>query len=113
MKSIGSAIKLHRKAKGLKQYELAEKAGISKTAFSQIERGEAQPHKRNLEAICKVLEIDVVDMLLSTATNIELLQEVAKRMASDMIMYGMSAVEIDPDGPVKLKAVKASEVPIA
>ena len=48
---------------GLKQAELAEKAGISTTGLNNIERGEADPRASTLTAIQKALESAGVEFI--------------------------------------------------
>lgn len=45
-----------RKAKGLKQYELAERAGITPVELSNIERGKVFPNRDTREKLEKVLD---------------------------------------------------------
>lgn len=54
---FGESIKELRKAKGLKQKELAEKAGISANALSLIEKGETMPHKDTIKKIVESLGV--------------------------------------------------------
>jgi transcriptional regulator with XRE-family HTH domain len=54
---LGEAIKELRKAKGLKQKDLALKTGVSANAVCKIEKGEAMPQKETLNKILEVLEI--------------------------------------------------------
>lgn len=57
--NIGQKIKCERLKKSLKQYELAEKAGISNTYLSDIEIGRTSPSLKTLDKIAKALEIDI------------------------------------------------------
>jgi len=54
---IGSQIKEIRKKKGIKQYELAESVGISKSYLSQVEKDLRNPSTECLEAISFKLSI--------------------------------------------------------
>lgn len=53
---IGKKIKALRLEKGLKQFELAKKAGISNTYLSDIEVGRTDPSLKTLEKIADALE---------------------------------------------------------
>jgi len=55
--NIGSAISELRKKKGLTQVEFSKLCEISSTSLSQIELGNKRPNPKNLEKICKILEI--------------------------------------------------------
>ncbi|WP_410171519.1 helix-turn-helix domain-containing protein [Clostridium tyrobutyricum] len=57
--NIGEKIKEERIKKGLKQYELAEKAGISNTYLSDLEVGRTAPSIKTLDKLSKVLEVDI------------------------------------------------------
>ncbi|WP_308462464.1 helix-turn-helix domain-containing protein [Clostridium weizhouense] len=56
---IGEKIKCERLKKSLKQYELAEKAGISNTFLSDIEVGRTTPSLKTLKKIAQALELDI------------------------------------------------------
>jgi len=60
--NIGESIRIIRKqvAPLLKQGELADKAGLSQSYMSNIERGVKTPSKDAIDAICAVLEIPPV-----------------------------------------------------
>ena len=56
--NIGKTISLLRKEKDFNQEEFSEICGLTQTSLSQIETGAtSQPSKRNIENICKALEI--------------------------------------------------------
>ena len=57
-----------RKAKGLKQNELAKLVGLSESAISQIESGKRKPSYETLLKIAEALDCESSD-LLSTRTN--------------------------------------------
>jgi transcriptional regulator with XRE-family HTH domain len=63
LSNIGKKIKDERLKKSLKQYELAEKAGISNTYLSDIEVGRSAPSLKTLDKIAKVLDIDIKELL--------------------------------------------------
>jgi transcriptional regulator with XRE-family HTH domain len=47
-----------REKRGLSQDKLAELAGVPQNAISLIERGERKPHRRTLEKLARVLEVE-------------------------------------------------------
>lgn len=56
---MGEAIKLARKKKKMSQSELAERAGITQTYVSFLEKGTTFPQKDKLIAICQVLDLSI------------------------------------------------------
>lgn len=58
---VGKRIKELRKQKKWSQEELAERAGISQSALSAIERGAKQPTVETLNSICNALNISLAD----------------------------------------------------
>lgn len=64
--AIGKRIRSYRKHNGLKQGELAEKAGIDTNNMSRIERGVATPNLESLLKICNALGVTPNDLLLES-----------------------------------------------
>ena len=62
-KKIGKNLKKARKNLGLKQSEVAKKAGISSNYYAMVERGEKNPSSKILEDIFKVLKVKSSDIL--------------------------------------------------
>ena len=63
LKRIGSKLQAARKIKGLTQQEVADRVGISRTYYSQIENGERDPATTVITTIAKVLEVNIADIL--------------------------------------------------
>ena len=63
MATIGTKIRKIRELKNLKQEHVAEKLGISITAYGKIERDETDISIERLDQIAKVLEIAPQDIL--------------------------------------------------
>lgn len=63
MNNIGEKIRYERLKKRLKQYELAEKSGISNTFLSDIEVGRTMPSIKTMKKIAEVLEVSIKDFL--------------------------------------------------
>lgn len=57
--NIGEKIKKIRIKKGMKQYELAQKSGISNTYLSDLEVGRTTPSIKTLDKLSKALEVDI------------------------------------------------------
>lgn len=51
-----------RKARGLTQEQLAEKAGLSRSHLSEIETGAAPPNTLRLEAIARALRVTTAEL---------------------------------------------------
>jgi transcriptional regulator with XRE-family HTH domain len=60
-RTVGQQIRKIRQAKDLTQDNLAFELGITKSAYSKIEREESNISIKRLEQIAKVLEVDIVD----------------------------------------------------
>lgn len=59
-KTFGANVRHHRKAQGLTQEALAEKAGISLEMMGRMERGEATPSFETVESIARSLGLPAV-----------------------------------------------------
>ena len=55
--NIGETIRVLRKEKNIKQFELADSSGVSQTYLSQIEKGVKTPTIDILKKICASLEV--------------------------------------------------------
>ena len=60
---ISANIKRLRMAKHMTQMELAEAAGISRVALSNIEKGKVAPRVDTLEALSESLSIQLKDLV--------------------------------------------------
>lgn len=58
-KPISDLIRLTRKAAGLSQIELAERAGVGKTLIFNLEKGSTHVSFENLLKVLKVLNIQI------------------------------------------------------
>lgn len=56
---LADAIRMHRKAAGLSQVQLAEMAGVGKTVVFDIEKGKESVRLDTLRKILKVLNIKI------------------------------------------------------
>jgi transcriptional regulator with XRE-family HTH domain len=77
-------LKRRRGAKGLSQQELADALGVSRRAVTNWETGRAEPSGRYLQALDRVLGAsnETNDVALASATNMDLLAELARRFAA-------------------------------
>lgn len=62
-KEIGSKIRKLRELQNMTQSMLAEKAGIAQSTLSYIENGKKLPQFDTLSAICRGLDISILDLL--------------------------------------------------
>jgi transcriptional regulator with XRE-family HTH domain len=60
---IGDRLNTLRIRRALTQQELAEKAGISKTALNRIELNKAEPHMSTLRKLAQALTVDPTELL--------------------------------------------------
>lgn len=60
IENIGETIKFHRKKSGLSQLELADLAGVGKTAIFDIEKGKQTVRLATLEKVLKALNIEML-----------------------------------------------------
>lgn len=63
MNEIGNKLREARKNKGLSQEELALSAKVNLRTIQRIENNESEPRGKTMNLICKVLELNVEDIL--------------------------------------------------
>ncbi len=78
---IGEFIKDKRKEKGLTQAELANKLGITNQAISKWERGKNCPDISLLKDLCKILDININELLSGKE-----LEKVSKEESEDILV---------------------------
>jgi len=59
METIGALIRCHRKKSDLTQKQLADLAGVGKTAVFDIEHGKETVRFDTLQKVCRVLNISI------------------------------------------------------
>ncbi|MEI4828887.1 helix-turn-helix transcriptional regulator [Bacillus sp. FJAT-53711] len=92
---IGKNIYQFRKNRGLTLSELAERAGISKSYLSNIERNINQnPSIQVMEKIALVLEVDL-NTLLETKTNVEKKQQIEREWIE--FVYELKKAGVDKE----------------
>jgi transcriptional regulator with XRE-family HTH domain len=85
--NLGKNIKFFRSLKGLSQADLAERAGISITFLSNIERGNNFPLPRTLCSLAKTLEVEVFELFkgnLVPSGSKELVSQLSKEVTEKM-----------------------------
>ena len=80
LRTLGSAIRARRKARGLSQEKLAELADLHPTYISEIERGCVNASIYSIFVIANVLEMELADLmnLPTAALNRQLENELAE-----------------------------------
>ena len=61
--SVNEKIRLIRETKGLTQEQVAEKLGVSPTAYGDFERGDNDPRLSKLQKIAEILEMPLSDLI--------------------------------------------------
>jgi len=69
--NLGKVVRFYRKQRRLSQAELAEKAGISITFLSKIERGIKFPTSDTLSGLANGLKIEVYQLFRNDETPVE------------------------------------------
>ena len=76
-----ASLRRWRAARGLSQAQLAETAGLTQAAISELERGHRVPSLRTVAKLAAVLEVSLSDLVQPKAPE-TVSREVADRMAS-------------------------------
>lgn len=69
MKRLAARVREARQARGWSQAVLASKAGITREFLARIETAVQVPSLPMLEAIARVLDVDVVDLVTPSAST--------------------------------------------
>jgi XRE family transcriptional regulator, master regulator for biofilm formation len=93
---IGKNIFSIRKRKGLTLSELAERANVSKSYLSNIERSlNKNPSINVLERIAQVLDVDLQALLIGTTLEQELPDQEVIELANELLDLGVEKERID------------------
>lgn len=76
-RAFGEAVRFRRKAIGLTQEDLAERAGMQTAAVSRIERGDASPNLRTIERIAAALSLRVSQLLMQAESLLPVMEKAA------------------------------------
>ncbi|MCL7873498.1 helix-turn-helix domain-containing protein [Bacillus altitudinis] len=71
VKKLGDLIKKERKANNLKQNEMAEKLGLSRTYLSDIENGRYLPGTNTLLRIAICIDLDLNTLKMTEIQGVE------------------------------------------
>lgn len=61
--SFAENFKNARKVTGMTQEQLAEKLGVDRSSIAKYEAGKSTPNIKNLQQICKALDVSVEKLL--------------------------------------------------
>ncbi|WP_432662415.1 cupin domain-containing protein [Wukongibacter baidiensis] len=90
---LGEKIKHFRKKKGLTIKQLSELTNLSNGFISNIERDLNSPSVSNLQQICKVLDINIVDLIQTSDDNHSMI--VRKENRKDVFKTDDDSVKIE------------------
>lgn len=90
---IGTAIKILRKKRNLKQKQLAEMCDISVNALSQIELNASFPQKNTLDKICEALDYPISYLLFFSISEEDIPKE--KRLVFNSLNSAIKSVLVD------------------
>ena len=95
--SVNEKIRLIREAKNLTQEQVAEKLGVSQSAYGDIERGEIDPKLSKLKKIAEIFEIELselVDLTEKGTLNINFPCQQNKARHENNVYIGSSNAEL-------------------
>lgn len=95
--SVNEKIRLIREAKNLTQEQVAEKLGVSQSAYGDIERGENDPKLSKLQKIAEIFEIqlsELVDITEKGTLNINFPCQQNKARHENNVYIGSSNSEL-------------------
>ena len=90
---LSSNIKLYRGHHGWSQADLAEKANISITFLSNIERGTKWPYPDTLVKIAKALKVEEFELFRKNKTIIDDTETFVDRLLMDISVSVTNAIE--------------------
>jgi transcriptional regulator with XRE-family HTH domain len=94
--NIGKKVETYRKSHGLSIRELANRAEITPSMLSQIERGLANPSIQTLKVLAKTLQVPTFTFLLEEVNTEELVvrSQHRKKMIIDDVSYELISPDI-------------------
>ena len=91
-KNFGATFRRIRKSKNLTQDEVAERAGLSISYISDVERGVANPKLDTIEALAKGVDVGVQE-LFNLAARMVTPDDVRQRIADSLATYDDKTIE--------------------
>jgi len=68
-KALGAVLTDHKDASGLSFNDLAQMTGLSRAHLTRVFYGTIDARIQDLERLCKVLEVDLVDVIAEARTS--------------------------------------------
>ncbi|MGL4865175.1 MAG: helix-turn-helix domain-containing protein [Cetobacterium sp.] len=96
---ISEKIKLLRKDRGLSIKELSEKTGLSVGFISNLERDINSPSIANLQLICQVLDISLIDLLKEDKESVSILRADDRELLFKSNKEGTKYYNLIPENP--------------
>ena len=91
-KNFGATFRRIRKSKNLHQEEVAERAGLSISYISDVERGVANPKLDTIEALAKGVDVGAQELFNFTARMLTP-DDVRQRIADSLASYDDKTIE--------------------
>lgn len=107
---LGARIRALREELGMSASQLAEAAGLSQSAISQIERGLVDPSLRTLRAIAETLNVPIFTFFLETPSKDIVIRKERRRSFSPPDYKGRYEL-LSPDSSGKLEMIWMSLAP--
>lgn len=107
---VGSKIRALREELGMSSSQLAEAAGLSQSAISQIERGITDPSLRTLRAVAEALNTPIFAFFLDAPSKDIVVRKDRRRSFSPPDYKGRYEL-LSPDSSGKLEMISMSLAP--
>ena len=104
---VGAKIRAVREELGMSSSKLAEKAGLSQSAISQIERGVVDPSLRTLRAIAETLNTPIFTFFLDAPSEEIIVRRNRRRTFSPPDYRGRYEL-LSPDSSGKVEVISMS-----
>lgn len=94
---IHEKLKQIRKMRGLSIKELSEKTGLSAGFISNIERNINSPSIANLQTLCQILNVNIIDLLKKERSSVTVLKKEERTLVFDSSSEGTKYYNLTPD----------------
>ena len=86
-KRFSENLKKHMWRLNISQKDLKEKLNISKSIVSDWYNGKAFPRSEKLDELCKILDVDIVELFIDKDDNIVLFNEIDSNAINEFIEF--------------------------
>lgn len=83
IKELGNRIRAARKQKEIRVKKITEMIGMTQTGYYQIEQGRHRPRIQSLMRICKILELDLLEMCTIGNYPRRVIKEVEEKLSNE------------------------------